>query len=150
MDVQDPLPYYNAQSSNSDNNSDDSCTTDADINTELSTTDSSDESGAQSTSSATSIESFMVAGPHKNTAKGALMLLSCFKKHNLTASACNDILKTVRQVLPEVENNPLLHYSKLLSSMPTSNYREVHYCCKCEYILPEDEQILQLLRMQIQ
>jgi hypothetical protein len=65
----------------------------------------------------------------------ALVLLQCFKKHKLTDTACHDILKTIKHVVPAAKDNPLLSYRKLLSHVPDTNYREVQYCHKCESII---------------
>lgn len=53
----------------------------------------------------------------------ALRLLSCFKKHNLTSSACTDILRTIREILPEVKSNPLLNYKKVLYQTHAKNVK---------------------------
>jgi hypothetical protein len=42
----------------------------------------------------------------------AFMLLNCLKKHNLTSSARSDILRTLRQILPSLRENPLFNYTR--------------------------------------
>ncbi|XP_060556799.1 uncharacterized protein LOC132717364 isoform X2 [Ruditapes philippinarum] len=74
----------------------------------------------------------------------ALNLLQCFKRHNLTASACKDVLKTVKDtvkdILPENEKaiHSLLSYEKLLSHIPSSTYKKIHYCSVCECVTPNN------------
>lgn len=134
----------------SDSYADDADSTDTDVSIELSGSgfDTSGESQSNSSSETSSTDSVASGASDfenlsKNSKNAALMLLNCFKRHNLTSSACSDILKTVRQVLPNVKNNPLLHYRKVLSYTPSSSYKEVHYCSKCEYVFPKDGPILQ-------
>lgn len=136
----------------SNTNNSDSIDSDTDVSDELSgsainTSDGTPNISSRDSSSADSMNSDAsdFENRNENMKNGALMLLNCFKKHNLTSSACSDVLKTVRQVLPaDVRNNPLLHYSKVLSFTPSSSYTVVNYCSKCEYIFPKDNgQILQ-------
>lgn len=80
----------------------------------------------------------------ENAKTKALTLLHCFRKHNLTSSACDNILRTIRHICPglDSETNLLLNYKRLLSHIPTTAYKELHYCCKCEYVFPEDTHLL--------
>lgn len=57
----------------------------------------------------------------------AFKILSCFQRHKLTASACKDILKTVKSVSASDCQN-LFDYEHLLLFVPTTSNREIHYC----------------------
>lgn len=143
-----------ANESNANNS--DSIDSDTDVSDELSgsainTSDGTPNISSRDSSSAGSMHSDASDFENRNESMKnvALMLLNCLKKHNLTSSACSDVLKTVRQVLPaDVRNNPLLHYSKVLSFTPSSSYTVVNYCSKYEYIFLKDNG--QILRCETQ
>jgi hypothetical protein len=70
----------------------------------------------------------------------ALQLLHCFKRHNLTASASKDVLRTLKSFLPKTdsETRSLLSYKQLLSYIPACNSKEIHYCIACENVFQCD------------
>ena len=70
----------------------------------------------------------------------ALKILSCFQRHKLTASACRDILKMVKSVSVSDSLN-LFDYEHLMSFVPTTSYKDIHYCEKCESIFPENKAV---------
>lgn len=96
---------------------------------------SSDSAHSSSVDSSVSVKS--------DFESNALKLLECFKKHKLTDTACRDVLKTIKQVLPAEQHNPLLNYNKVLSKVPATNYREIHYCYTCESRIHQNGQNLQ-------
>ena len=72
--------------------------------------------------------------------KKALELLHCFKRHDLTASASKDILRTLKTVLPSTdsETQSIFSYKQLLSYIPACNSKEIYYCLECEHTLDCD------------
>jgi hypothetical protein len=70
----------------------------------------------------------------------ALQILSCFQRHKLTASACVDILKTLKSASAS-DSCTLFNYHHLLSFVPSTSYRDIHYCEKCESIFPENKAV---------
>lgn len=68
----------------------------------------------------------------------ALTLLSCFKRHKLSASAATDIIHTMRSIFPNSEEIQRLHYKDILKSVGPCDTRTVHYCPMCTTIFPAD------------
>lgn len=59
----------------------------------------------------------------------ALKILSCFQKHNLTASACKDILDMIKHLIPNSDG--LFDMESIYSSAGVPQMKEVHYCEVC-------------------
>jgi hypothetical protein len=109
-------------------NSDSSEATDSDKSNYIFSSEDSLFSDSQSSDSDENEEHNPVYASDAKTK--ALNLLQSFKRHNLTASACKDVLKTVKDtvkdILPENEQaiHSLLSYEKLLSHIPSSTYKK--------------------------
>lgn len=108
---------------------------------DLSSTDTLSESDISSIDASSTDSSSTDCTVESGFENDALVLLKCFREHKLTDSACHDILKVIRHVLPGEKGNPLLNYRKVLSQVPETNYREVKYCCRCESIIHGNGQI---------
>lgn len=72
--------------------------------------------------------------------KNALKILSCFQRHNLTASACRDILRSLKNVSAP-DSQTLFDYETLLSFVPSTAYIEIHYCQNCASIFPQTKDV---------
>jgi hypothetical protein len=132
VDLESPPIITNTDAENlQDHSPSDSYEDSSSINFDSSEISSEDE---------TSVDNLCVKS--KITENNAMKLLSCFKKHKVTANGCKDILKTLRDILPELKSNPILNYGHLLSHVPPSAYKEIGYCCKCESKL-DDGSIVQ-------
>jgi hypothetical protein len=102
----------------------------SDISVDSDTTSNGSDSSANSTSTDTCDNSIS-----DSTHVKALKILSCFQKHKLTARACKDILKNIKS----------FSASDLLSCVPSSSYKEVHYCAKCKRTFPDDKAVYRCL-----
>lgn len=72
----------------------------------------------------------------------ALKIVSCFRRHNLTASACKDISATVRSLCKDSKSAHVLNYDYLMSFVDTNVLKEVHYCELCSEVFPDDPDII--------
>ena len=68
----------------------------------------------------------------------ALKILSCFRRHNLTASACKDILDTMKTTFSDSKRACILDFEYLNSFVEANAMTEVHYCELCNTVFPED------------
>jgi hypothetical protein len=68
----------------------------------------------------------------------ALTIVSTFRRHNLTTSACKDILDAVKSVCKDSKNAHVLNYDYLLSFVDSNQLNEVHYCELCNEVFPKD------------
>lgn len=100
----------------------------------------SDESSSNSSSSCESEDD----NGSKLTAQEsqALHILSCFSRNNLSASACKDILETMKSLFPNSEVASLLNLNHLLTYVDTTPVREVHYCILCDELFPSDPDVV--------
>ena len=67
----------------------------------------------------------------------ALTILSCFLRNNLSASACRDILQTMKTLFPKSESVSSLDFDRILAHVDTSNTKEIAYCTICNQTFPE-------------
>ena len=72
----------------------------------------------------------------------AFSLLSCFIRNKFSASACKDVIQTLKTTFPDSEMAKL-DYNEILSHIDLSPVHEIHYCKKCLDIFPEDKDIFQ-------
>lgn len=70
-------------------------------------------------------------------------LLSCFLKHNLTGSACRDIIKTFQSNFTDSDSMKSLNYDDLWKSVDNFSVIDKHYCFKCNAVFPDDKSIFQ-------
>lgn len=72
----------------------------------------------------------------------ALTILSCFLRNNLAASACKDILDTIKgtmgELFPNSKELSILNLGNILSHIDISPVQEVHYCILCNEVFPEN------------
>ncbi|KAH3895967.1 hypothetical protein DPMN_020136 [Dreissena polymorpha] len=73
----------------------------------------------------------------------ALTIVSCFRRHNLTTSACKDIMNTVKSVCNDSKNAHMLNYDYLMTFFDSNPLNEVHYCEVCCAVFPKDLDIFQ-------
>ncbi|XP_060563105.1 uncharacterized protein LOC132722600 [Ruditapes philippinarum] len=118
--------------------------TDDSFETDASLSDESAFSNSDSDSSVATQLNREDASSNENV----LNILSCFQKHKLTASACRDILNTMSSVSASDSYRTLLNYDHLLSHVPTTSYKEIHYCSACGCIFPEDRSVYRCLTEQ--
>jgi hypothetical protein len=74
----------------------------------------------------------------------ALKILSCFQKHNLSVSAFEDILETMRSLFPASENVKVLELEYIYSVVNTNNannVKEVHFCEYSNPAFPNNPEI---------
>ena len=73
----------------------------------------------------------------------ALSILSCFLRHNMSASACKDVLKTMKNLFPGSEAVHVLDYDRIWSTMAGSelHLKESHYCPMCCEVYPDNEDV---------
>lgn len=100
------------------------------------------------TSTCTSSDDFNNSdGTSKQTTTNAedknLSLLACFLRNKLNASACRDLIGTLKSAFPNSQEIAELDYSSLLSKIETSAVYEVHYCTQCLETFPNDINIFQ-------
>jgi hypothetical protein len=69
------------------------------------------------------------------------MLLSCFMRNKLSASAASDIVKTMRKVFPNCTDVQRIRYDDIIKSVGSSTTHEVHYCPVCSSIFPDDPEL---------
>ena len=72
-----------------------------------------------------------------DTKTKASMLLSCFTRNNLSASACKDILETFKTLCPQIDAS-YLNYKTVWASVEQLKFKEFHYCVECSELFPED------------
>jgi len=78
--------------------------------------------------------------PLTESEKQGLSIFSCFQRNNLSASACRDILKTMRSVFPN--SGQLLNFDYIQSFVDKKPLIEVHYCEICKYVFPTDQNVV--------
>lgn len=66
-----------------------------------------------------------------------MMLLSCFIKNHLPASACKDILSTLKKLFPDCTSLQQIKYECLWKSV-VSKLDDIHYCENCSRVFPDD------------
>lgn len=73
----------------------------------------------------------------------ALTLLSCFIRHNMSASACKDVIKTFQSMFPDSAGVQELDYTDMWKYVSSGGEEmtEVHYCSLCCEVFPDDEDI---------
>lgn len=74
----------------------------------------------------------------------ALSLLSCFIRHNMSASACKDIISAIKKMCPDADPLQALSYEDIWKSVSTSagQVKEFHYCLSCCTVFPNDPDIV--------
>ena len=68
----------------------------------------------------------------------ALKIVSCFRRHNLTASASKDITETMKSIFSDSDQANILNFEYLMSFIEKYPLKEVHYCEICTEVFPED------------
>lgn len=128
-----------AEISNCDNScSDSSNFSDVSSSSDVSSLSDSDEDGDHLASSDEEIESHGLTEQETR----ALKILSCFLRNSLPASACRDILETVKNTMkdmfPNSEKLAFLDFGHILSHINSCSVQEVHYCILCNKIFPDN------------
>ena len=125
---------FHTEEESSDTNS----VSDSTSDTDLSTDTESESSSCSDTANADSEDNTALLTNELE----ALTIVSCFRRHNLTTSACKDITDTVRSVCNDSKNAHVLNYDYLMSFVDTNPLNEVHYCEFCSEIFPSDLEII--------
>ncbi|XP_046566559.1 LOW QUALITY PROTEIN: uncharacterized protein LOC124275121 [Haliotis rubra] len=71
-------------------------------------------------------------------AEQALKMLSCFLRNNMSASTCKDILRTLKEMYPDIASVQNLTYDNIWKFVDDSCVKEYHYCLLCKRVFPED------------
>ncbi|KAH3862318.1 hypothetical protein DPMN_025284 [Dreissena polymorpha] len=116
----------------------------SDINTvSASNSDSDLSSDTESQYSSFSDTSNVLSKDQLTNELEALKIMSCFRRHNLTTSACKDIINTVKSVCNDSKNAHMLNYDYLMTFFDSNPLNEVHYCEVCCAVFPKDLDIFQ-------
>lgn len=70
-----------------------------------------------------------------------LTMLSCFLRHNLSASASKDILETFKQMFPDSPSLQDTSYREMCAYIACDDVKEHHYCIKCNALFPSDKTV---------
>lgn len=131
--------FSNLSSSSFNTNSDDDRSFDS-CDSHLSDSSFTSDSSISSCSSRSEIEDNNCSNLTKEESQ-ALHILSCFSRNNLSASACKDILGTMKSLFPNTEVASLMNFDHLLTYVDNDPVREVHYCCLCNDVFPNDPDV---------
>ena len=73
----------------------------------------------------------------------ALSILSCFLRYNMSASACKDVLKTMKNLFPGSEADHVLDYARIWNTMAECalQLKGSHYCLMCCEVYPDNEDV---------
>lgn len=72
-------------------------------------------------------------------------LLSCFLRHNLSASACKDLIQTFKIMFPSTDRLQDLNYNDMLKTVCCAGniIEAFDYCIKCNAVFPDVPDVYQ-------